>query len=77
MTPADEVRAVEAAADMALATGLPVAVPALGVMLVPDVVMLEGIANGHEVTPTARMRKDGRTVHVYQLPAGLLAVVPS
>lgn len=57
------------AAERAIATGEPVVFARL--VLVPDLFMLSGVANGHEAAPTVRLeRDDGRAVYVYRLPAG-------
>jgi hypothetical protein len=62
---------LEYAADVALATGEVVTVLRLGLALVPDTVVLEGLANGVTVPSTWRLARDGRTVSLYRLPAEL------
>jgi len=62
---------VEAASDIALATGKPVAIASLGVIAVPDVSLLLGVAHGLDVPPTAVLRRyDGRSVSFYSIPEG-------
>lgn len=66
-----EAATVEAAADEALTTNRIVTVG--GYALVPDVIMAEAAANGHDdPPPTLRLvRADGRVAHLYALPAGV------
>lgn len=58
---------LDAAADEAIRTGRPVILD--GIAVVPDVLLLEMCAQGHEV-PAApgRRRADGRTVYLFRLP---------
>jgi hypothetical protein len=61
--------AVERAADEALTTGEIVTLPELGLVVVPDTVIVEAVANGHDVTSTVRLyRADGRVAYVWKLP---------
>lgn len=72
MTPEERQR-VEALADLAFESGAVVIDPVLDLAVVPDVVLVEGIANGHEIdTPTRLRRADGREVAVYRAPRDLL-----
>lgn len=59
------------AADEALADGQPVIVKELGILVVPDVVMAEGQANGQQTPATRSYRRaDGRNVYLYEWPSG-------
>ncbi len=62
-----EQEAVERAADVALAEDRPVTVEGFGLIVAPDTVMTEGMAN-NQATPATRTlrRADGRTVYVYK-----------
>lgn len=64
-TPA-EGQNIREAADRALAGGHVVAVG--GLLVVPDVIMAEGIANGYGEPPKTLMmvRADGRSVNIFQ-----------
>ena len=58
---------VEGMADEALASGTVVARG--GYVVAPDLVVLEGVANGHEVPDSLRLRRaDGRTASVFRDP---------
>lgn len=62
--------ALDASVDLALDLGEPVVVPALGLVVVPDVMMIEGTANGMTSPPTWTVhRPDGRCAHLYRWPA--------
>ena len=62
-------RNCETAADAAFATGQLVPLHRLGLVVVPDVVLLEGAAQGHDVPATATLRRaDGREARIYRLP---------
>ena len=62
---------LEAASDVALATGDAVTLSHLGLIVVPDTLIVEGAANGHDSPDTWRLRRaDGRTTWLYALPAG-------
>lgn len=60
-------------ADKALRTGKPVILTDIGVILVPDVFAIEGVANGLPVLPdTCLMRRDdGRSVYMFRAPGDL------
>lgn len=57
-------------ADKALRTGKPVILAEFGVILVPDVFAIEGVANGLPALPdTCLMRRDdGRSLYVFRAP---------
>ena len=60
---------IEAAAAVAFATGELVVLAALGLVVVPDTVMVEGLANGHDTPPTTSLvRADGRTAYLFRMP---------
>jgi hypothetical protein len=63
-------RAIEHAADRALMTGRPARVPGYDAVVVPDVVIAELVANGHDEPPTTwtLVRDDGRVGHLYRWP---------
>lgn len=62
---------IETAADAALATGGLEALPQLGICVVNDVLIAEGVANGHPVPATFQLRRsDGRSVSIYTIPYG-------
>lgn len=66
--------AAEAHADEALDSGQLVFVQLvhMTLVLVPDVLLAEALANGQDVAPregeSRLVRYDGRTVHVYRMP---------
>lgn len=68
----DELDAVQAGAVVAIETGVIVVLPMVGLVVVPDTVMIEGIANGQDVSGGVRFACDGRTVAVYAMPEVLL-----
>jgi hypothetical protein len=54
-------------ADKALASGRATGCPDCPVVAVPDVVIVEGLANGDTVPETYKLiRDDGRIVHVFR-----------
>lgn len=57
-------------ADRALASGSVIGCDCCGLLVAPDVILAEGVANGHpEPPPTLRLvRWDGRSVWIYRLP---------
>lgn len=58
-------------ADKVFATGNPMACEVHGIVVVPDLVVLEGIANGETQPDTWRLRRhDGREVSIFALPEG-------
>jgi len=60
-----------ALADKVFATGEPLACESCGIIMVPDMVVLEGIANGETQPNTWRLRRaDGREVSIFALPDG-------
>lgn len=72
MTPEERQR-VEALADLAFEHGMVVVDPVSGFAVVPDVVLVEGIANGHGIDKTPRPRSaDGREAAVYRAPLEML-----
>ena len=59
-------------ADLALSAGQVAGCDDCGLILVPDLVMVEGLANGQQVPDTWRMRRhDGRVAYVYRLPVSV------
>lgn len=57
-------------ANKVFATGQPLACEVHGIIVVPDLVVLEGIANGEDSPHTWRLRRgDGREVSIFALPA--------
>ena len=67
-------RECELAADVALARGQMVPLFGLGMVVVPDVLLLEGIAHGLDVPPSATVRRaDGRSARIYRLPTMAVA----
>lgn len=57
------------ACDQALATNEPVYIPEHNMFAVPDVVIAEGVANGHAFPETAILnRHDGRQVYFFVPP---------
>lgn len=69
-----EMDQVECAADIALRTNCVTLMVPLGLVVVPDVVILEGIANGRDAgQPTVLQSADGRRVYVYAMPEVLVA----
>lgn len=71
--PMPTVDSLAGAADEALATGR--LVVSGDFVLLPDVVLVEGAANGCPPLPRAPVlqRADGRQVHVFALPKGVPA----
>ena len=66
----NERRECETAADVAFAACQVVPLHRLGVVVVPDVVLIEGAAQGREIPATMTLRRaDGRSASVYRLPA--------
>ncbi len=58
-------------ADKVFATGNPMACEVHGIVVVPDLMVLEGIANGEESPNTWRIQRgDGREVSIFALPDG-------
>lgn len=68
-----DLAALAGPADKALRTGKPVILAEFGVILVPDVFAIEGVANGLPALPdTCLMRRDdGRSLYVFQPPGDL------
>jgi DNA-binding transcriptional LysR family regulator len=66
-------QAVEAVADAALALGIPLVLDGHGVTVLPDVIALQGLANGLPSLPDSwRLeRKDGRTVYLFRTAEAL------
>jgi len=63
-----------ACADLALDSGQLVVVARFGVVLVPDMIVMEATLAGENTPPTARLtRPDGRTVYVFAVPEGWVA----
>lgn len=64
----------EAAADLALTSGTAVPLPAWGLVVVPDVLVIEATANGQSPPPsTLRLRSpEGRCAYVFRLPEGAI-----
>lgn len=57
--------------NMALDQNMVVAVPRLRIVIVADVLILEGAANGQRTPPTATcLRDDGRTAYLFRMPEG-------
>jgi len=58
-----------AMADAVLATGEPVVCESCGIVVVPDLMVLEAVANGEESPNTWRIQRgDGREVSIFALP---------
>lgn len=54
-------------ADIAIASGRPTGCPDCPLVAVPDVIVVEAVANGQPVPETYRLiRDDGRIVHLYR-----------
>ncbi len=69
-----EMDQIELAADIALRTNAVTLIMPLALVVVPDVIILEGIANGHDAgQPTVLQGEDGRRVYVYAMPKVLVA----
>lgn len=68
-----DLAALAGPADEALLTGQPVVVLEHGVILVPDIFVVEALANGLPPLPdTYRLqRDDGRALYVFRAPGGL------
>lgn len=61
-------------ATMALASGLAEWCPHCRIAAVPDVVMIQGLANGEAPPDTwSLVRDDGRAVYVFSVPARVVA----
>lgn len=70
----DEMDQVERAADIALRTNAVTLIIPLGLVVVPDVIILEGIAYGRDAgQPTVLQGEDGRRAYVYAMPEVLVA----
>ncbi len=58
-------------ADAAIAAHCPMSCHICGLIVAPDTVLLEAVANGLDVTPSVAVgRPDGRTATIYRLPRG-------
>jgi hypothetical protein len=69
---AAEIATLTDCVDLAFEVGTPVVIDSLQLVVVPDVVLLEGEANGHHTPRTwAVGRDDGRMAYVYPLPEAL------
>lgn len=67
--PQETIDLCEDAADVAIDTGQMVPIYGLALLVVPDVILLQGLANGMTVPPTMTLRRaDRRTASVYRLP---------
>lgn len=56
-------------ADAAIAAECPMSCHDCGLIVAPDTVMVEAVANGLAVTPSVAVtRADGRTATIYRLP---------
>jgi hypothetical protein len=70
-------RRVKELADMALATAWFAASAELGVIVVPDVLMVEAVANGYDTgRPIVLLRADRRIAYVYAIPPELAEELP-
>ena len=62
-----EREALERAADTALSENRPVVVEGFGLVVAPDTIMTEAMANNQPITETWKLRRlDGRSVHIYK-----------
>jgi hypothetical protein len=64
-----EKRHLEELVDEAIDTGFPVRCSICGVAAVPDVMLLQGLANGEATaSPYLVVRGDGRSARLYSVP---------